>query len=151
GGSPWIESPPAGNLYYLVTPVPATPVCGNGVREAGEQCDDGNLVNLDGCDGACRFEQAQRAVWFKMQFTTDAVCTQNRLGGAITSIAQGQLQTAIDGDVADGSFSLILSAQNPLTDLSGTNEPSFQLGFLSGAPVAGSGPYDGTNDLDWWY
>src|SRR5262245_64585253 len=54
GGSPWIESPPAGSLFYLVTPVPATPVCGNGAREAGEQCDDGNLVNMDGCDAACR-------------------------------------------------------------------------------------------------
>jgi cysteine-rich repeat protein len=25
-------------------------ICGNGIIEAGEACDDGNLVNGDGCD-----------------------------------------------------------------------------------------------------
>jgi cysteine-rich repeat protein len=30
--------------------------CGNGALEAGEQCDDGNLVNGDGCSSACRIE-----------------------------------------------------------------------------------------------
>jgi ELWxxDGT repeat protein/cysteine-rich repeat protein len=28
--------------------------CGNGVLDAGETCDDGNLVNGDGCDANCR-------------------------------------------------------------------------------------------------
>jgi cysteine-rich repeat protein len=31
---------------------PAT-LCGNGVEEAGEQCDDGNAVDDDGCTNAC--------------------------------------------------------------------------------------------------
>jgi cysteine-rich repeat protein len=31
-----------------------TPVCGNGRREAGETCDDGNGSNDDRCDGECR-------------------------------------------------------------------------------------------------
>lgn len=30
-----------------------TPVCGNGRWEAGEECDDGNLLNDDGCDNNC--------------------------------------------------------------------------------------------------
>jgi cysteine-rich repeat protein len=30
--------------------------CGNGVREGGEECDDGNLINGDGCSSACRLE-----------------------------------------------------------------------------------------------
>jgi MYXO-CTERM domain-containing protein len=30
--------------------------CGNGVLEAGEQCDDGNLVPNDGCDPSCVLE-----------------------------------------------------------------------------------------------
>jgi uncharacterized delta-60 repeat protein len=28
-------------------------ICGNGVVEPGEQCDDGNLINGDGCDANC--------------------------------------------------------------------------------------------------
>jgi cysteine-rich repeat protein len=32
-----------------------TRVCGNGEVEAGEQCDDGNDVEGDGCDGDCRY------------------------------------------------------------------------------------------------
>jgi len=32
------------------------PVCGNGVVEEGEECDDGNNVAGDGCDAECRIE-----------------------------------------------------------------------------------------------
>ena len=31
-------------------------VCGNGIIEAGEQCDDGNQSNFDGCTPDCQFE-----------------------------------------------------------------------------------------------
>lgn len=31
--------------------------CGNSVIDAGEQCDDGNLVNGDDCSDTCQFEQ----------------------------------------------------------------------------------------------
>jgi TonB family protein len=34
----------------------ADPVCGNGAREDGEACDDGNLANGDGCASSCRLE-----------------------------------------------------------------------------------------------
>jgi cysteine-rich repeat protein len=33
------------------------PVCGNGRVEYGEQCDDGGLVNRDGCSALCASEQ----------------------------------------------------------------------------------------------
>ena len=32
------------------------PHCGNGILESGEQCDDGNNVNGDGCSAACNTE-----------------------------------------------------------------------------------------------
>lgn len=32
------------------------PVCGNGIVQPPEQCDDGNLANGDGCDSACEAE-----------------------------------------------------------------------------------------------
>ena len=34
--------------------IPATAVCGNGVQEGGEECDDGNGVNADGCLTTCQ-------------------------------------------------------------------------------------------------
>ncbi len=35
------------------------PVCGDGIAEQDEQCDDGNLVNDDGCSNTCTFELAK--------------------------------------------------------------------------------------------
>ncbi len=32
------------------------PVCGNGVPDLGEQCDDGNTTNGDGCSSSCKLE-----------------------------------------------------------------------------------------------
>jgi cysteine-rich repeat protein len=37
---------------------PDPPVCGNAVLEEGEDCDDGNLVDGDGCSAICRNECA---------------------------------------------------------------------------------------------
>jgi cysteine-rich repeat protein len=31
-------------------------VCGNSIVEGGEQCDDGNLNNGDGCSSICKIE-----------------------------------------------------------------------------------------------
>jgi len=33
---------------------PVTPSCGNGIKEAGEDCDDGNRNATDGCDNTCK-------------------------------------------------------------------------------------------------
>ena len=38
----------------LLPPVEDEPVCGNGVLDPGEECDDRNRVNGDGCDWLCR-------------------------------------------------------------------------------------------------
>jgi cysteine-rich repeat protein len=36
----------------IVSPI----ICGNGVVDPGEQCDDGNLINGDGCSSTCKWE-----------------------------------------------------------------------------------------------
>jgi cysteine-rich repeat protein len=50
------------------TPVPSVtvtpggaPVCGNGVVDAGEDCDDGNTVNCDSCPSNCKSSTAPTA------------------------------------------------------------------------------------------
>ncbi|WP_437758424.1 DNRLRE domain-containing protein [Sorangium sp. So ce1389] len=40
-------------FIFAYASVPDAPVCGNGVLEDGEECDDGNGANGDGCDADC--------------------------------------------------------------------------------------------------
>jgi len=125
------------------------PVCGNQLLESGEQCDDGNTVRLDGCDGTCAFEQSQRANWFKVQFSSDAFCPANRFGSAFALLSRSVFQQNIDARVADGSLSLLFAFVG-LADPKGPNGSAFSLGVLNGTRAAGAG-YDGKSDLDWWY
>jgi cysteine-rich repeat protein len=127
---------------------PRTDVCGDGVRTGQEQCDDGNTINLDGCDSTCKFEQDHRVNSLNMQFGTDADCSPNALGGAIAGPAQGSLQMSLSSGVADGSISIVWKSLG-LTDLTGTNGTT-QIGIMHATPVAGTG-YNGNSDLDWWY
>ncbi len=130
----------------------AQTICGDSVRSGSEQCDDGNTSNLDACDSTCRFEQTHRVNELKLQFNTSLVCATNALGGAFSGgTAQASFQAALDNGVGDGSTSLLLRMLG-LEDLSGTNDASIQLGLLNASPILpGASPYDGHNDLDWWY
>jgi cysteine-rich repeat protein len=49
-------------------------VCGNGIKEGAETCDDGNVVALDGCDNLCALETAS-PVW-NCTTTNPTVCTR---------------------------------------------------------------------------
>jgi cysteine-rich repeat protein len=52
-----IVSPDSDQLVLQVTPtLPAAPICNDGTREDPEQCDDGNVVNGDGCSDTCQLE-----------------------------------------------------------------------------------------------
>jgi cysteine-rich repeat protein len=126
-----------------------TAVCGNHVLESGEQCDDGNTLNLDACNSACQFEQSQRSNWFKVQATPDLFCTANAFGKALGSLAGGVLQSTVDDRVAKGALSLLFAFRG-LADLTGQNAGAVSLGVLFGTPRPDLG-YDGTSDLDWWY
>jgi cysteine-rich repeat protein len=66
GGTPTFTATPVRTATPLptltpsataVTPTPTPgPLCGNGVLDAGEQCDDGNTVSGDCCSAACQIE-----------------------------------------------------------------------------------------------
>jgi cysteine-rich repeat protein len=124
-------------------------VCGDGFRDPAlnEQCDDGNVTKLDACDNTCKFEQDHRVIGMKMQFATDAYCTVNALGSAIASAAKTSFQKNIDDGIKDGSVSALFTLSGDLRGASG----AVSVGNLSGTPPSNAAPYDGTNDLDWWY
>lgn len=68
-----------------------TPVCGNGVQEPGEACDDGNQYNADGCHNDCTkndcelfpstFDLIQRAVFENHGCTNDLCHGSSQQGG----------------------------------------------------------------------
>lgn len=60
--------PPA-DVTDPATVTPPTPaVCGNSKKETGEDCDDGNTLNWDGCTSACKTEAAPTLM---SNFTSD--------------------------------------------------------------------------------
>jgi cysteine-rich repeat protein len=148
------EGSACGSGHVCRAGVCSAPVCGDGVREGDEQCDDGNTTNFDGCDSSCRFEQHQRANAVTMLFKTDAYCTANAMGASIGSAAQSQLQSSLVSSVADGSLTMAFAFLG-LGDLTGAGATTstFKLGAVSGSPYAAPAgkKYDGSKDLDWWY
>jgi cysteine-rich repeat protein len=136
----------------------AAPVCGNGIVEFGEDCDDGNSNSLDGCD-RCSFEQAAHVTSLVQQFSTDTFCIKNALGTAISTLpaAQDFIQQTWSFPVASGDLSLVFKFLGKL-DPSGARS-TFNLGFVDATPVrfnpqddgTFADNYNGASDLDWWY
>lgn len=150
-GTPLMNGTPCGNGGTCQGGTCTQPVCGDGVRSGTEQCDDGNLTNLDGCDASCKFEQIQRMNTLSIPFAADAYCTKNALGTAVTGgNARNSLTMAIATGITSGSITIIFDALG-LADLTGTTAPSFNIGVLGGTPQTGMATYNGNSDLDWWY
>ncbi len=124
-------------------------VCGNGLREMGETCDDGNTTNLDGCSASCRFEQVHRVTYLQLDGFTSAFCTANRFGGAFGALARFGIQSTLNTYVASGALSWLFVFRD-LDDLSGASDAALSVGVVSAAPAVGPS-YDGTDDLDWWH
>jgi len=130
------------------------PGCGNNVRDPGEQCDDGDRYNLDGCDSACRYEVVTRITDLDIQRgMAPAMCVHrtNRFGSAVTALAAGPLNTALSDGITAGTTNILIQALG-LDDLTGVADPSFTLG-VGGAscdPTGATCPRTG-NPLDSWY
>jgi cysteine-rich repeat protein len=77
------------------------PVCGNGVPEEGEQCDDGNLENGDGCDDQCAVEGGELGQCGNSQLEPGEGCDEgDALNGALTSY-RGTSQFVCDATCQD--------------------------------------------------
>jgi len=131
-------------------------VCGNGVREAGEECDDGNRASLDGCSANCRFEQTQRMNKLALMTTLAPAAlgcspATNAFGTkAVSPNYAGALNSVIGASIADGSTSLLMYFAHGLDSATGTGT-NLQIGIFNAAPSGVNANYDGTNDVDWWY
>ncbi len=69
----------------------ACPVCGNGAVDAGEQCDDGNLADGDGCSSSCQLESCDPdATWNVDQGTISYACCFGITGYDISSFVFSQ-------------------------------------------------------------
>ena len=57
----------AGN-HYFIDDVVLEPVrvCGNGLPDAGEECDDGNSDETDGCTTGCRLAACGDGCWHEL-------------------------------------------------------------------------------------
>jgi len=89
---------PSGSVNAIAPSVPGldgiafAPIgaCGDGLRNLGEQCDDGNTLNGDCCSSTCEFESAGTAC-------AGTVCTVNTCdgaGGCAHTVPTGCLTTA---------------------------------------------------------
>src|SRR5690606_17316565 len=75
-----------------------TPVCGNGIRERGEQCEDGQdpPESGDGCDEDCQLEDASGTVW---ECPPTGECLEVECGDGI----KARTEACDDGDNSDGN------------------------------------------------
>jgi cysteine-rich repeat protein len=141
------------SCLFAVSPAIAQ-VCGDDVRDPGEQCDDGNTHNTDGCDASCQFEQTHKLIDLNIE-RTPGTCPANRFGGAFTLISgsAGQTNAGIDASIAAGTTAILLQFLG-LEDPAADDDAGLEVGILSSLPVRdGPATYNGNapSDLDWWY
>jgi cysteine-rich repeat protein len=131
-------------------------VCGNGVLDPGEQCDDGNTFDLDGCDSHCKYEMVARMTNVAISGTAaPSFCTPatNALGTKViaNTTALNELNNPLQADVTAGTLN-VLTQFTGLTDLTGTSASGFSIGVVNGLldPAKGTWPTTG-NPIDWWF
>jgi len=102
----WSKTHPTGSTYGPLTVNATTPtftnqnfgnyqpICGNNRIDAGEQCDDGNTNNGDGCSASCQIEQGTIIVRKDMVGGTDTFDFTGSPNGSI-STDLGTIQASV--------------------------------------------------------
>ncbi len=132
-------------------------VCGDSSPDAGEECDDGNLANGDGCSATCLYEVGfdctdAIAGSDDENLVTDGSLENSNIDGDWTEISHslfgtlicgdncfgGPLASDIDGNVVSGNFFLV----------SGGSFTSASTGVVEHAPIVIT-PAGGTLSFNW--
>ncbi len=123
------------------------PVCGNGIIEGGEECDDGDTVDGDGCSASCTVEpgwscegQPSSCTYEDADddgYTSDVDCDDNdaSVNPGATELCDGQ-----DNDCDGG-----IPATETDSDGDGYVECSIDAGGWDGLPIFGGDDCDDTD------
>jgi cysteine-rich repeat protein len=130
-------------------------LCGNGTLDPGEQCDDGNSYDLDGCDSGCNYEVVTRMSTLSIATTAGpAFCVHkgNALGSkalnalAVSVVLNPALTTAVNGATVN-----VLTEFVGLSDPTGTSATGFDIGVVDAILDPAKGAWPGNNPTDWWF
>ncbi|HTQ41597.1 MAG TPA: hypothetical protein VMI75_02495 [Polyangiaceae bacterium] len=130
--------------------------CGNNTIDTGEECDDGNTRDLDGCDSRCNYELVLRLNGLAISSkAAPSYCmpTTNTLGTkTLTSLSVPLLNNSVAGDIDAGTLNVMTQLLG-LTDLTGaTSESSgLTLGVLNGSLDPAKGTWPDNSPIDWWF
>jgi cysteine-rich repeat protein len=134
------------------------PLCGNAAVDyaVGEECDDGNLVDGDGCSGTCQLEPTPNCGNGTLDLADDEECDDGNTqdGDGCSSACQLELVGQMCGDgstqapeVCDDSNMVNGDGCNPTCNLTGTsslfagspNQPGTQDGIGTAARFSSTG------------
>lgn len=143
--SPWQQTYPLNNqIYYfnLNTGKATTsidflnylPTCGNNIVDSGETCDDGNVVEKDGCDSTCQIEKDNKfysVTGYKYQdFDNNVASTSDWVGIGdwtieifdISASSTAQATTSVNGyfefnNLLNGTYTIIEIMKSGWTQL----------------------------------
>ncbi|MBI2559481.1 VWA domain-containing protein [Candidatus Woesearchaeota archaeon] len=114
-------------IFSLIGAGSVSAICGDGVLDFGEQCDDGNNVDGDGCNAACSFEPKEQCIApvdvmlvidrsGSMVQPPDPLRLQNAKNAAITFVNQMNLSK---DEVGLASFNQTATLNQELTNVEG--------------------------------
>lgn len=137
-------------VCFALVSVPASAqVCGNGIVEPPEECDDGAAFRLDGCAPGCTYEHVQRMTMLALgDGSGPSSCTPatNAFGSAFSSLGLTALNTQLQTVISNQTLNQLLQVL-ALDDPAAVDDPDLVVGFL-GSALDTRGPAPG---LDAWY
>jgi hypothetical protein len=129
-------------------------VCGNGAIESGEQCDDGNTLNLDGCNSVCKYEEVQRVTQLLVRRDSPSpnFCSPmtNQFGTALSSSAANSFNSSLQTDIDNGVLNTMLDFLG-LDDLTGVSDSALDVGVVNGVLDPKKGAWSPPGAIDWWF